>query len=286
MCNDHTDADLDHLTISRRELGVLVGSVGVSITVPSYAAGMDIAEQDVSIPMPDGTADAFFVSPAKGRHPAVLIWADIYGLRPAYRDMARRLAGAGYAVLVPNPFYRSMKAPVIGPDDLKDAATRERIMPMRKLLTPDAIIRDARTYIAWLDARKTVDDRRKAAVTGYCMGGALAIRSASAVPERLGAVASFHGGALVTDAPDSAHLSIPATKARYLIAIADNDDKQKPDDKDLLRSAFVAAGHDAEIEVYAGAMHGWCTPDSRAYDAERADRAWKRMLILFEKALI
>jgi carboxymethylenebutenolidase len=286
MCDDSTDNDLDALgMISRRDLGVLAASLGVAAAFPAGAASSRLIERDVMVPTPDGKADAFFVAPAKGRHPAVLIWPDVYALRPAFRDMAKRLAGAGYAVLAINPFYRSMKAPIIAPDDPRDASTRAKIAPMRQLLTSDAAIRDSIACFAFLDRQKNVDRKRKGAVTGYCMGGPIAMRAADQMPDRIGAVGSFHGGGLATDKPDSPHLMLPKSKASYLIAIAENDDKANPAEKDKLRAAFDAAGRSAEIEVYAGAMHGWCPPDSRAYNAEQAERAWGRMLALFAKAL-
>jgi carboxymethylenebutenolidase len=286
MCDDSTDKDLDALgMVSRRDLGVIAASLGVAAAFPASAAAPKLIERDVMVPTPDGKADAFFVAPAKGRHPAVLIWPDVYALRPAFRDMAKRLAGAGYAVLAINPFYRSMKAPIIAPDDPRDAATRAKIAPMRQLLTTEAAIRDSIACFAFFDRQKSVDRKRKAAVTGYCMGGPLAMRAADQMPDRIGAVCSFHGGGLVTDKPDSPHLMIPKSKASYLIAIAENDDKSNPQEKDILRAAFASAGRSAEIEVYAGAMHGWCPPDSRAYNAEQAERAWGRMLALFANGL-
>ena len=280
MCDDRTDQDL-----GRRELGIIAASIVLATAFPANAAALGVMEHNTVIATADGSADAYFVAPAKGRHPAVLIWPDIYGLRPAFQTMAKRLAESGYAVLVVNPFYRSVPAPIFAPNAPFDAALRAKVQPMRALLTPDAIARDAKSFIAYLDAQKSVDRKRKVGTMGYCMGGALTFRTAAAVPSRVGACASFHGGGLVTAEPDSPHLLIPATNAKYLIAIADNDDKQSPDDKVHLRTVFDAASVSAEIAVYAGAMHGWCVIDSQAYNQPQAEIAWDRTLALFRTAL-
>lgn len=285
MCDDRTDQEIEALLLSRRDFGLIAGGLGLSVAVPAGAAGLKLSERDVVVATADGNADAYLVSPTRGKHPAVIIWPDIYGLRPAFRDMARRLAGSGYAVLVVNPFYRSTKAPVITPDDPRDADTRARILPMRALLTPEAAARDANAYAGFLNKQPHVDTRRPIGTAGYCMGGALVLRTAAAVPGRIGAAVSFHGGTLATDKADSPHLLIAQSKASYLIAIADNDDKQNPDDKTKLRAAFDAAGRPAEIEVYEGAQHGWCPTDSKAFHPVQAERAWGRMLALFSSAL-
>jgi carboxymethylenebutenolidase len=245
-----------------------------------------VRESEVDITTPDGTADAYFVSPSSGAYPAVIVWPDIYGLRPAFRQMGKRLAGSGYAVLVVNPFYRKKRAPVAAEGaDFDDPATRSALMALRSSLTPETTATDATAFVHWLDAQSSVDKRRKLGTSGYCMGGPLTMRSAAAVPERIGAGASFHGGGLVTDKPDSPHLLVPKIKAHYLFAIAASDDQREPQAKEELRAAFAKAGLPAEIEVYAGTIHGWCPPDAKVYNREQAEKAWERMLVLFKSAL-
>jgi carboxymethylenebutenolidase len=231
-------------------------------------------------------ADAYFVHPKSGKYPGVLIWPDIFGLRPAFKEMATRLAGSGYAVVVINPFYRTKKAPT-APDhpDFNDPPTRDALMTLAGTLTPDTTTTDAKAFVAFLDSQPSVDKKRKVATTGYCMGGPLVLRTAATLPERIGAGATFHGGGLVTDKPDSPHLLIPRMRAHYLIAIAENDDKREPDTKNVLRESFAKAHLPAEIEVYAGTLHGWCPPDSHVYNKEQAEKAWSRMLTLFGDSL-
>jgi carboxymethylenebutenolidase len=238
----------------------------------------------VMIKTPDGTCDAYFVHGAKPSA-AVLIWPDILGLRPAFRQMGKRLAEAGYTVLVVNPFYRMKPAPVV-PAGAKfsDPETRKTLMGFAGGLNATTHVTDAKAFIEWLDAQPQVDKRRKIGTTGYCMGGPIVLRTAAAVPDRVGAGGSFHGGGLNTKAPDSPHLLIPQMKASFLIAIADNDDKRDPESKNILRAAFDAAKRDAEIEVYPAA-HGWCPPDGEVYDEKQAEKAWARMLELFKKTL-
>jgi carboxymethylenebutenolidase len=250
------------------------------------ANALEVSESDVEIKTADGTCDAYFVHPSKGAHPGVLVWPDIFGLRPAFRQMGRRLAESGYAVLVVNPFYRVKKAPT-APEhaDIQDPATGKMLRELMGALTPQLVVTDAQAYVPWLDAQGAVDKRRKLATTGYCMGGPFTMRTAAAFPERIGAGASFHGANLVTDAADSPHLLVPRMHAQYLIAIADNDDQRDPKAKDVLRDAFAKAHLPAEVEVYTGAMHGWCALDSRVYNAAAAEKAWSRMLVLFSKAL-
>lgn len=284
MCDEQTERDLDRM--NRRDFALAASGLALATALPAGAATVPVIERDVLVKTPDGMADAYFVAPAKGKHAAVIVWPDIYGLRPALRQMYKRLAEeSGYAALVVNPFYRSGKAPLTPPGTAFDDAFRARIGPMRALLTPEAVERDAKAFVAFLDAQKMVDRKRKIGTSGYCMGGTLVLRTAAAVPERIGAGASFHGGSLATDAPTSPHRLIPRMKASFLIAAADNDDKKDPEDKNRLRAAFEAAGRAAEIEVYEGAMHGWCPSDGRAYNAVQAERAWQRMLVLFEKSL-
>jgi len=288
MCDELTAADNHvYLTgISRRRFGAITGAAGLSLALSAPADAKVIASRDVSITTPDGKADAYFVAPSAGKHPGVLIWPDIMGLRPAFRQMADRLAQSGYAVLVVNQFYRSTKAPFLAPGEAFDQPeVRAKIAPFTKALSPDGTTRDATAFIGFLDAQPQVDKTRGLASTGYCMGGPMVFRTAAAVPGRVRAGATFHGGGLVTDQPTSPHLLIPSMKAQYLIAIAANDDARAPTDKDALRAAFATAKLSAEIEVYAGTMHGWCPPDSKVYNPAQADRAWERMIALFEKTL-
>ncbi len=285
MCDDHTADDNDRGP-TRRDFGIGMGAASLIALLPSPAGAVTVAGRAVTIRTPDGAADAYFVAPATGRHPAVLIWPDIMGLRPAFEQMARRLAESGYAVLVVNQFYRSVKAPFLKPGESFDQpAVRDRIMPWRTPLTPEAVTDDGKAFVAWLDAQKQVDTRRGLAVTGYCMGGPMMMRTAAARFDRVKAGASFHGAALVGDAADSPDKLVPTLKGGYLIAIAANDDARSPDDKTRLRQAFAAAQIPAEIEVYEGANHGWCPPDSRAYNQPQAERAWSRQLALFKKQL-
>lgn len=287
MCDDLTAIEeqqaLDARGIDRRSFAALgVAGLGVLAAPLAAKAPARLAEQMVTVTTPDGKLDAFFVHPAKGRHPAVILWPDIAGLREAYKVMARRLAADGHAVLVLNQYYRSAPAPHF--DAITQWRTPEgqaKLRPMIPLLTPEAIERDAKAAVAWLDGQKAVDKKRGIGSSGYCMGGPFTVRTAHAVPGRVRAAASFHGGSLVTDKPDSPHQLLKATKAGYLFAIARNDDARAPGDKDALRDAAKAAGRLAEVEVYP-ADHGWCTIDSPVFDKVQADRAWERMLALFK----
>jgi carboxymethylenebutenolidase len=269
--------------VSRRQFGQMAGAAGALTLLPAavYAERKTVG-REVTIKTPDGVADCYFVSPKAGKHPAVLIWPDIFGLRPAFKDMARRLAGEGFAVLVVNPFYRSAKAPVL-PEGV-DQRSPENFAKVRELamkLTPETNVTDAKAFVAWLDKQKPVDKKRKMGTQGYCMGGPIVMRAAAAVSGRIGAGASFHGGGLVTDKLDSPHLLIPQMTASFLIAVAENDDQKDPLTKETLKTAFAAAKLPAEIEVYAGTMHGWCPTDSKVYHPEQAERAWARMLVLY-----
>jgi carboxymethylenebutenolidase len=291
MCDDVVFEDMVEYTlrskgISRRELGALTLAAGVAFALPRVANAVDTTDSEVEIKTPDGTADAYFVHPASGKYPAVLVWPDIFGLRPAFRQMGKRLAESGYSVLVVNPFYRTKKAPT-APEkaDFNDPATRDMLMGLKATLNATTSQTDAKAFIPWLDAQAAVDTKRKAGTTGYCMSGPIAFQTAAALPDRVGAVATFHGGGLTTDQPDSPHLLIPKTKARFLVAIAENDDQKQPSSKDILRDAFAKAGRPAEVEVYAGALHGWCPPDSAVYNADQAEKAWSRLLALFKEAL-
>jgi carboxymethylenebutenolidase len=272
--------------LSRRRFGALTLGAGMVSLLPAAAGAAWIDESDVEIRTPDGTADAYFAHPSAGVHPGVLMWPDIYGLRPAFRQMGRRLAEAGYSVLVVNPFYRGKRAPVVPEHaEYSDPATRETLTSLVATLNPQGIVSDSRAYVAWLDAQPAVDRKRPMGTLGYCMSGPATMRAAAAVPERIGAGASFHGGGLVTDKPDSPHLLVSRMRAQYLFAIAENDDKRQPEVKDTLREAFARAKLPAEIEVYAGTVHGWCPVDARAYNDAQAERAWSRLLVLFKTAL-
>lgn len=272
--------------LSRRRFGALAAGMSVAFALPRLANAADVNESDVEIKTPDGTADAYFVHPAKGAHAGVLIWPDIFGLRPAFRQMGKRLAESGYSVLVVNPFYRKQKAPVAAEHaDFDDPATRTALMALAGALSAETAVTDAKAFIAYLDSQAAVDKKRKIGTMGYCMGGPITVRTAAALPDRVGAGASFHGGGLVTDKPDSPHLLVPKLKAQYLFAIAENDDKRQPEAKDVLRAAFAKASLPAEIEVYAGAIHGWCPPDSKVYNEAQAEKAWSRLLVLFKTAL-
>lgn len=272
--------------MTRRQFGALSLGAGMAVLLPAAAHGQEVVSESVQVPMPDGTADCYFARPAAGAHPAVLVWPDARGLRPAFEQMGRRLAASGYAVLVVNPYYRVKKAPVFPADaDFADEQTRTAIFSMMGTLTAQTQAIDARAFIAYLDAQPSVDTDRKLGTTGYCMGGAMTLRTAAARPDRVGAGASFHGGRLVTDGDDSPHLLVPTISARYLFAIAENDDEQEPHAKEVLREAFDTAGLAAEIEVYEGALHGWCPPDSQVYNEAQAERAWSRLLALFDAAL-
>jgi carboxymethylenebutenolidase len=272
--------------LSRRQFGALTFSAGLAAMLPRLADAADTTESEVEIKTPDGTCDAYLVHPVKGKYPAVLIWPDIFGLRPAFRQMGKRLAESGYSVLVINPFYRTKKAPT-APEhpDFNDPATRQALMSLAGTLTPATALTDATAFVAYLDSQPSVDKRRKMGTTGYCMGGPFVFRTAAAFPNRVGAGATFHGGGLATDKPDSPHLLIPKMKANFLIAIAENDDQREPEVKNILRESFAKANLPAEIKVYAGTKHGWCPPDSAVYNAEQAEEAWSRMMMLFKAGL-
>ena len=271
---------------SRRKFGFVTGGAALAMALPQVANAAPVTETDVQVATPDGTADCYFVHPAEGQHPGVIIWPDIVGLRPAFRAMGKRLAESGYAVLVVNPYYRIAAAPVVPEgSSFADQAVREKLFPMARSLSAETTNTDANAFVAFLDSQAAVDTARKIGTTGYCMGGPMTVRTAAAVPDRVGAGASFHGGRLVTEADDSPHLLVPTIKASFLFAIATNDDEKEPETKNVLRKAFDDAGLAAEIEVYEGAMHGWCPPDSPVYNEAQAERAWSRLLVLFEGAL-
>ena len=292
MCDEITEFENQGFyekEVTRREFNLMAGGAAISLAFAGCAPGepaAGITENDVSIETPDGTADAYFAHPSKGAHAAVLIWPDIVGLRPAFKMMAKRLAGDGYAALVINPYYRQVKGDLVEPGQtFRDPGVREKIVPYARALSQETNRIDTHAFIDWLDAQSAVDTSRKIGTTGYCMGGPMTMIAAAERPDRIGAGASFHGGRLNTDKPDSPHLLIPKMNASYLIAIAENDDERNPTSKDILREAFAAANRPAEIEVYEGTKHGWCPPDSAVYDESMANKAWERTLVLFDKAL-
>ncbi|HLQ13648.1 MAG TPA: dienelactone hydrolase family protein [Steroidobacteraceae bacterium] len=281
---------------SRRNFVALSAAAGlVAVTRPAAVKAAEIVEREVEIRTAAGTCDAAFIHPAAGVHPGALIWTDIFGLRPSMREMGRRLAGAGYSVLVPNPFYRTARAPVFGDIsgfNFQNEADRARLPPLTDPLNaPGAAEVDARAYVEFLDGQRQVDKARKIGCQGYCMGGPLVMRTAASNPDRVGAGASFHGGGLVTNQPTSPHLLAPKIRARMYFAIAAGDDARQPDVKYLLRTAFEAAKGEAEIEVYTGTKHGWCVPDmppqsgAPIYSQSDAERAWAKLLELYRAAL-
>jgi carboxymethylenebutenolidase len=286
MCDqDHFDQDREEYEalgqVTRRQFGVLVGA-GIALMLPQVANAVTVTDGDVTITTPDGSCDAYFVHPASGTAPGVLLWPDIFGLRPAMRQMGKRLAESGYSVLVVNPFYRAKKAPTA---DNGAATPIPSLMPLARALNETTQMTDAKAFIAWLDQQASVAKNKKIGTQGYCMGGPIAFRTSAAVPNRVGAVASFHGGGLVTDQPNSPHLQASKTSAQFLVAIAANDDQRAPTEKDVLKETFGKANLPAEIEVYTGAAHGWCPPDSGVYNEPQAEKAWARLLALYGKAL-
>ena len=280
--------------LTRRDFVTMTMAAGLAAAAGSDVTAQQVVEKNVEIKTPDGTCDAAFIHPASGAHPAVIIWPDAFGLRPSMRDMAKRLAAAGYSVLVPNPFYRVAKSPVFEDASKVDfQKERPKITPLMGSIQADGTVeRDAPAFVAWLDMQKEVDRNKKIGTQGYCMGGGLVVRTAAAVPSRIGAGASFHGGGLVTDRPNSPHLLAPKIKARMYFGIATNDDMQQPDAKTKLREAFDAAKVPAEIEVYSMPQHGWCVPDMPAgangpiYNKADAERAWAKLVALYKVALV
>jgi carboxymethylenebutenolidase len=268
--------------VTRKQFGMMLGA-GVAMMLPRAANAVAVTEADVNVKTPDGTADCYFVHPSAGTAAGVLVWPDIFGLRPAFRQMGKRLAESGYAVLVVNPFYRMKRAPTAANGG---ATPIGQVMPFMQGLTKDPTVQitDAKAFVGWLDQQPSVAKNRKIGTQGYCMGGFEAFRTAGAVPDRIGAVATFHGAALVTSAPDSPHLQAAKSHAQFLCAIAESDDSKSPTDKDVLKKTFADAHLSAEIEVYP-AMHGWCPPDTTVYNMEQAERAWSRLLVLYGKAL-
>ena len=271
------------------------GSAGHAAGSGGHAAGSSGTDEQenttatkselVTIDTPDGKADAFFVYPESGRHPAVIVWPDVLGVRDAFKTMGTRLAKDGYAVLVVNQYYRTSTAPVLESwNEWNTDAGKAKLRPMIAAITPAGTTSDAAAFVEWLDKQDAVDTGKKIGTSGYCMGGPFTFRTAASKPERVGAFASLHGGGLVADNDDSPHLLFAKIKASSLIAIAMNDDERQPDAKTTLMSAAKDANLEAEIEVYP-AMHGWCAIDSAVYDKDQADKAYDRMVTIFGKAL-
>jgi carboxymethylenebutenolidase len=286
MCDqDHFEKDRQEYEamgkVTRRQFGVMLGA-GMAMMLPQVQNPVNVTESEVTVKTPDGNADCYFVHPATGTAPGVLVWPDIFGLRLAFRQMGKRLAQSGYSVLVVNPFYRVKKAPTA---DQGAATPIPGLLPLMQALTETTHMTDAKAFVAWLDQQASVAKNRKIGTQGYCMGGPIAFRTAAAVPDRVGAVGSFHGGGLVVDGPNSPHLQAAKSKAQFLIAIAANDDMTRPTEKTVLKETFAKVNLPAEIEVYTDAAHGWCPPDSGVYNQPQAEKAWARLLALYGKAL-
>lgn len=293
MTNEKKDQERNDESLadrSRRNFVAVSLAAGLGAAARS-ASGTElpIIETNVEVKTPDGICDAAFFYPAKGSHPGVLIWPDSGGLRPAFRELGKRIAAEGYAALVPNHLYRMAKAPVFDEsfNPLQNPADREKYRRITApFFAPGAAERDAVAYVAFLDAQRQVNRKKKIGTHGYCLGGAYVIKTAALLPHRVGAGVSLHGGFLATDKPDSPHLLAPRIKARLYFAIASDDDKREPEVKDKLKEAFAAAKVRAEIEVYPNALHGWCVPDSKAADNKAdAERAWSKLVALYKAAL-
>src|SRR5436190_19116463 len=285
MCDEHFEEDAKKYLLSRREFGALRVGAGMSILLPRAEGAVAVTESEVNIKTPDGTADCYFAHPATGTGAGVVVWPDILGLRPAFRQMGKRLAESGYSVLVVNPFYRQKKAPVVAEGaSFSDPAVSAAVRPLASALNATTHTTDAKAFVAWLDTQSSVSKTRKIGTTGYCMGGPIVMRTAAAVPERIGAGATFHGGTLASAADNSPHLLVPQMKAQFLHCVAQNDDMRDPNNKVLLKKAYDDARLPAEIEVYK-ADHGWCALDSDQYNKDEAERAHARLLALCKKAL-
>lgn len=290
MCDELTVRDNEEFLrkrdLTRRDFNTSVVGAALTMMLPAVANATNVVEADVLVETPDGMADCYFVHPAEGAHAAVIVWPDIMGIRTSFRMMGKRLAESGYSTLVVNPYYRTAKGAVIKDgESFGTPAVRERLMPHARSLSPETCVSDGRAFVEYLDAQSCVDTNRKIGTTGYCMTGSYTMRLAAAMPERIGAGGSFHGGGLATDSDSSPHLLAPKIQAGFLIAIAANDDEKDPNAKVLLREAFDNAGVSAEIEVYEDTLHGWCPPDSAVYNEVQAERAWGRLLALFEREL-
>lgn len=290
MCDELTVKDNEEFlrkhSLTRRDFGKGAVGVALGMMLPPVANAMNVVEEEVLVETPDGMADCYFVHPAEGTHAAVIVWPDVMGIRTSFRLMGKRLAESGYSTLVVNPYYRTARGNVIEDGESYGMpGVRERLKPHRNSLSPETCVIDGRAFVDFLDAQPSVDTNRKIGTTGYCMTGSYTMRLAAAMPERIGAGGSFHGGRLATDSDSSPHLLVPKMKAGFLIAIAANDDERDPEAKTLLREAFDNAGVSAEIEVYEDTLHGWCPPDSPVYNEIQAERAWSRLLALFEREL-
>jgi carboxymethylenebutenolidase len=288
MCDsDNHQGYIADTSVTRRSVVLTISSAAVVAGLPTAALAADVTETEVMVPTPQGSADAVLFHPARsGSWPAVLMWPDILGLRPVFREMGRRLAAAGYTVLVPNPFYRSKRAPVVtGSFDFNDPKQRDSLMSLRSSLTDAGVDKDAAAFIAFLDKQKQTNRRKGAGVQGYCFSGPFAFHTAAVRSDRIRAVGSFHGGGLVTKDANSPHLLIPKTKASFVVAIARNDDQKQPDAKKVLKATFAAAKRPAIVEVYP-ADHGWCVPGSQAYDHASAEKAWAELLRLYRTKLV
>ncbi|HEY8997933.1 MAG TPA: dienelactone hydrolase family protein [Edaphobacter sp.] len=288
MCDDFIHQGLTHdPSVSRRTFLASSAATVVLNSAASMAAQAKVVEKDVNVPMASGTCDAaLFYPEGKGTWPAVLVWPDILGLRPVFREMGRRLAAEGYVVLVPNPFYRKAKAPIVdGSFDFSKPEDRAKVMPLAATLTPEANINDAKSYVAFLDMQPQTSKKKKMGVQGYCMGGPLTFRTAATQAERIGALATFHGGGLVTDKPDSPHLLIPKMHAEALCCVADNDDQRDPEAKVKLKESFAAAHLKATVEVYQGCNHGWTVRGSQVYNEAGAEKAWGELTALYKRNL-
>jgi carboxymethylenebutenolidase len=290
---NHEENNESSSDLSRRDFVTMSVAAGiVAAAGTASAADMPVAETMVTVKTPDGMCDAAYIHPTTGSHPAVIIWPDAFGLRPAMRDIGKRISAEGYSVLVVNPYYRVTKAPGIDLTNFSfankdDMAKLQGLMgPMN---APGGIERDAAAFVAFLDQQKEVNKAKKFGTQGYCMGGPLVVRTAAALPDRIGAGGSFHGGGLVTDQPTSPHLLAPKIKARMYFGIASNDDMRQPDAKDKLKEAF---GQKAEIEVYSKSLHGWCVPDMPAqpgmpiYNKPDAEKAWTKLVALYKAGLV
>ncbi len=296
MCDETTERELDAYlekkALTRRgftvgaSAAIAAGSLATAACASPERKGTSVTETEVLVPTPEGEADAIFIHPSEGAHAAVIFWPDIHGVRPAFFDMARRLAAEGYSVLAVNPYYRTMKGRLFfDGESFRDPGGRERVTPHYSALSPDTVVADATVLAAWLDKQPAVDVARGIGAVGFCMTGSWTLRAAAAVPDRIKAASSFHGGGLVTEEADSPHLLADKITGGVLIAIAENDHERQPDARGALIAAFEAAGVPAEIEVYEDAMHGWVPTDSRAHHPEQSERAWARMLALFATQL-
>jgi carboxymethylenebutenolidase len=285
MCDDDINPWLPaDPAISRRTFGLAAGAA-VALTAAEARAQANVVEKDVQVKTADGTSDAALFHPSgRGTWPAVLLWPDIMGLRPVMREMGRRLSSQGYVVLVVNPFYRSAKPDEYAKLNFGDPEGRKTLMGYRQAISDAGVDSDAKAYLAFLDAQPQTNKRKKAGVQGYCMGGPLSFRTAAAVPNRIGAVGSFHGGGLVTPQPNSPHLLIAKTNAAYLVAVAKNDDARAPNDKEVLKKTFAETKRPATVEVYAG-DHGWCVRGSQVYNEAEAERAWAELTKLYKQHL-